>query len=103
MGLEIFNNVIICGNFAKVTKRRPRNWVDKDYKIIVPFRFGWRHKLGNVECNCNTCYEHYQPYYGYSWYHMEDCAILKHLEKHPGIANLNQYYGYDFSLIASTE
>lgn len=103
MGLIEFNGAIVLGNFAKITKRKPKNWVDKDYKVIVPYDFKWRHKIGKVECDCKTCIEHYMPYYGCSWYHMDDCAILKHLEKHPGIYNLSQYYDWDFKLIASTE
>lgn len=87
------------GNFCSVTKRKPRNWIDKGYKMIVPYKFKWRHKIGNVECDCKVCEEHFQPWYGITWFHSKECALMKHIDKHPQILNLNQYYGRDLSII----
>ncbi len=98
-----YNGSHLSGNFAPLTTRRPKNWVHKGYKITVPFTFKWRHKIGKVECNCTTCQEHYQPWYGTSWYHSADCALMKHLEKRPQIQNLSQYYGRDMNLIDCTD
>lgn len=98
-----FNGNHISGNFASITKRKARNWIEKGYKILVPFKFKWRHKIGKVECDCKVCEEHYQPWYGISWFHAKDCALMQYIDKHPQICNLNQYYGQDLSLIAQTD
>lgn len=90
-------------NSAKFTKRKPKNWIHKGYKITVPYDFKWRHKIGKVECDCKTCHEHYQPWYGIKWYHSEDCALIQHINRRPQICNLSQYYGTDMKLIACTE
>jgi len=87
MGSIYGNGIHINGNFAKITKRKPKRW-DKDYKIIIPYPFKWRDKLGKVECDCKEVMESYQPYYGRTWTHSDDCAMMKHLRRYPGIANL---------------
>lgn len=83
----IVGNSTICGNFAKLSKKKPKNY-DEDYKCIVEYPFKWRTKLGKVECTCKICEEHFQPYYGWIWYHSEDCAIMEHVKKFPQIKNL---------------
>lgn len=103
MGSIVGNGIHLNGNFAKVTKRRPKNWIDKDYKILVPYKFKWRDKIGNVECDCKECYELYRPWYGWTWTHHESCALMKHLSRHPNISNLIQYYGKDLSIITQTD
>lgn len=103
MGLVVFNNSIVCGNFAKLKRRKPKNWIDKDYKILVPYKFKWRDKIGKVVCDCKECEEHYQPYYGTTWFHSKECALMKYIDKRPQILNLMQYYDRDLSVIASTE
>lgn len=102
MGI-FFNGGHISGNFRKLTKRKPKNWINVGYKIIVPFDFKWRHKVGKVECTCKECEEHYQPWYGTSWFHSKDCELIKHIEKRPQILNLNQYWDWDYQMIAQTE
>ncbi len=98
-----FNGAHISGNFNKLSKRKPKNWVDNGYKIIVRFDFKWRHKIGKVECDCKVCEEHYQPWYGTSWFHSKDCTLMKYIDSRPQICNLIQYCGQDLSLIAQTE
>lgn len=92
----------ICGgsNHLKITEKPD---YESGYKMIVPYKFKDRHKIGKVECDCNKMLEIYQPFYGFSWYHMEECALLKHLEKHPQIANLIQFWDHSFKLIAQSE
>ncbi len=80
--------IVICGNFADVEKTRPKDWAERDSAWIEPFNMKWRDKLGKVDCDCRDLEWRYQPYYGFSVYHMPDCAIGKHLKKHPGIENL---------------
>lgn len=93
----------ISGNFNKLTKRKPRNWIDKGYRIIVPYKFKWRDKIGNTECDCKEIEEHFEAYYGASWYHNDECALIKKINARPQICNLQQYYGVDMRLIATTE
>jgi hypothetical protein len=98
-----FNGIHTSGNFNKLTNRKPKNWIYKGYKIIIAFPFKWRHKIGKVECDCKFCEEHYQPYKGVSWFHSQDCSLMKYINSRPQICNLNQYYGKDLSLISQTE
>jgi len=102
MSCLIGENIILCGNFAKLSEKRTKNF-DKEYKCRIPYPFKWRQKIGKVECNCTVIEEHYQPYYGFTWYHNKGCAILKHIEKHPGILNLYQFAARDFNIIAQSE
>lgn len=58
MGCIIGNGIAICGNFAKITKKRPKD-IMKDYKVIIDYPFKWRAKLGKVECDCKKVIEAY--------------------------------------------
>lgn len=87
MGCICGNGFALTANFAKLTTKRPKDFM-KDYKIIVPYPFKWRDKIGKVICDCKEVEESYMPYYGRTWTHSEDCAMMKHLRRYPGIANL---------------
>lgn len=87
MSCIVGNSTSICGNFAKLSKKKPKNY-DKDYKCFVKYPFKWRAKLGKVKCTCKICEEHFQPYYGWIWYHSEACDIMEHVKKYPQIKNL---------------
>lgn len=102
MGCIVGQNITICGNFAKLTRRKPKGY-NKDYKIIIPYPFKWREKIGGIECDCTEVEEHFQPWYGFDWYHSPTCAILKRIERHPGIQNLFQFAERDFRHIAASE
>lgn len=91
----------ICGNFNSYTKRRPKNWGHTGYKMIVPFKFKWRATLGRAVCNCKTVKEHYQPWYGYTWYHSDECATIKHLNKYPQMENF--FWDNDPRVIAMSD
>lgn len=98
-----YNGAHIIGNFNKITRRKPKNWIENGYKIIVPYRFKWRDKFRKVECDCKVCEEHFMPYYGTTWYHSNDCTMIKEIDRRPQTLNLNQYYGINFRIIATTE
>lgn len=101
MGLIQYGSATILGNFTKARRYkngRPRNWIDRDYKAIVPFDFKWRTKLGKVECDCVEVIEAYM-WYGWNYYHSNECAIMKHYRKYPQMANL----GVDPSCFARSE
>lgn len=95
--------IYIIGNFNKLSKKKPKNWEKTGYKIIIPFPFKWRHKIGKVKCDCKFCEEHFKPWYGLSWFHSKDCALMRYIDKRPQICNLNQYYGHDLRLITQTD
>lgn len=103
MGLKMYGNVVICGNFSQAKRYkngRPKNWIDRDWKAIIPYPFKWRDKIGKVECDCVEVVEAYQPYYGSSWYHEDRCAMMQHYKKYPQMKNL----GFSCSsLIAQTD
>lgn len=91
MGLLKYGKVLIHGNFEQARRYkngRPRDWINRDYRAIVPFKFTWRVKWCGVKCDCTEVIESYQPYFGYRWSHMPDCALLKHYKMHPGWANV---------------
>ena len=90
MGMISNGKVTIIGNFAKVTKKKPKDWM-KDYKVMVPYFFNWREKIGKVTCDCTECLECYQPYYGRTWYHSDDCALMKQVKARPSLLNLWPY------------
>lgn len=100
---QYYNGAIVHGNFNKLTKRKPKDWIITGYKIIIPYRFKWRDKIGKIKCDCETCEEHYQPWYGVSWFHSKECALMQYIRKKPQICNLRQYIGCDLSLIGYTD
>lgn len=99
MGCIGNDKIVIIGNFEKPRRYkhgRPKDWIDRDYKAIVEwdsqFKDWERPTLGKATCDCKEVLECYQPYYGFTWYHSDDCAIVKHLEKYPQIYNLVWWY-----------
>jgi hypothetical protein len=98
-----FNGAHIIGNFNKLTKRKPKNWIERGYKIIVPYKFKWRHRIGKVECDCKYCEEHYMPYLGIIWFHSKECALMRYIDARPQIQNLWQFAGRDLRVIAETD
>ena len=100
MGCKIYDGVTVCGNFTKLSKRKPKNWFDVGYRIMVPFDFKWRAKLGKVECDCMEVEETYQPWYGTSWFHSKQCALMQYYEKYPQRFN---FVGGSPDLIAQTD
>lgn len=101
MGIKQFGKVVVLGNFAKIRRGRPKvdNFM-REYKAIVPFEFKCRAKLGKVECDCTEVLECYQPYYGFSVYHSDECAMMKHYRKYPQMGN---FIGGSPGLIAQSE
>lgn len=88
MMCQLYNGIAICGGTPALSKKRPENWIDTGYTIVKPFDFKWRAKLGRATCDCKEIIESYQPYYGFTWRHSKECAIIKHIKKYPGIQNL---------------
>lgn len=60
---------------------------EESYTNLIPFNFKWRAKLGKVTCDCKEVREDFAPYYGFTWYHGDECAIRAHLKKYPQMEN----------------
>lgn len=102
MGCIVNDKMAICGNFSTAKRYKngkPHDWIERDWKAIIPYPFKWRTKLGKVKCSCVEVVESYQPWYGSSWYHEDKCAIMQHVKKFPQMKNL----GFGSSLIAQTD
>lgn len=110
MGVISNGKIIMTGNFEKPRRYkniRPKDWFDRDYKAIIPwdnmFKDWKRPTLGKATCNCKEVIECHQPYYGRTWYHADECAIVKHMEKYPQMLNLPIFYYINPWLIARTD
>lgn len=60
------------------------------YEMTVPFKFKWRKNIGKVVCDCKEVVENYAPFYGFTWYHSNDCALMKYISSRPSLKNLWQ-------------
>ena len=87
MGVIEYGDVIVHGNFAQITKEKPENY-DEDYKVMVPYPFKLREKIGGVECSCKEVLECFMPYYGFDWYHSDGCELMKKVKQKPSLMNL---------------
>lgn len=83
-----------------IEKVKPEGF-DEPYRIMVPYKFKWRVKIGKVECDCKEVEECYQPWYGFDWYHSEACALMRLVKEKPQLKNLWCYQGIE--RIASSE
>lgn len=101
MSCIIGNGIAICGNFSKLRKGKPENWAWKTYKTLIPYPFRWRKKIGKVKCTCKEVIEMHQPYYGCTWLHSPDCALMKLIKEKPQLQNLICYQ--DIEVIATTD
>jgi len=94
MGCIDYGGLVIMGNFAKLLKERPKNfnWAEDEDKWLRPYFLKWREKIGKVKCDCVEVEEHYMPYYGFTFYHNKDCALMKQLRDKPHLKNLWCYH-----------
>ena len=97
MGMIHYGNVIVCGNFAEVQPSKPANFdYDSDAKWLEPFPKDWeRIKIGKTTCDCEQIETHYEPWYGFTWFHTEKCAIVRRVKEKPGLLNLPAFYDYE--------
>lgn len=80
-----------------LTDEKPENWMDVGYRILVPYPFDWREKLGKATCDCTMVFETDRPWLGRHWTHHPDCAIEEHLRRYPGIYNFVENAGGMFA------
>lgn len=93
MDCDQIGDITICGNFAERTDEKP---ADFDYmrtaKWYEDYSFDWRETLGGVVCNCKRVKVDFAPYYGFDYYHLDTCNLMRKLEAEPGIQNLIETY-----------
>jgi hypothetical protein len=104
MGVKIAEKLILHGNFAEISDKRPDSY-EEEYKVMIPydemFKNWDRVKVGKTVCDCVMVKECYQPYYGFDWYHSEECALIKRLKANPQLENLPCWQG--IKLLAQSE
>ena len=81
----------ICGGREPLTKTKPKDWVNTGYTIQVPYFFKWRIKIGKLTCDCKKVLKNYQPWYGFTFYHSDNCVLMRHLKSKPWLENLPCY------------
>jgi len=91
------NGMTICGNFAEVQESKPQNFdYDSDAKWYEPYPKDWeRIKIGKTTCDCKKIETHFAPWYGYTWFHTEECALLKKVKERPQLMNLPAFYNVE--------
>lgn len=94
MDCETFGNgSAICGNFASLQNTKPEPFdYDHTAKWIEPYSFEWRETLGKTICNCKNVEVNYAPYYGFDYFHMNGCNLIRKLAAEPQILNLGETY-----------
>lgn len=90
----------ICGGAPPLGTVKT-NDIDQPYHVLVRYPFTWRVKLGKVECDCEWVREWYQPWYGTTWLHSDDCAIMKHYRRWPQMENF--MWDRDVTVIVGTD
>jgi len=97
MGCKFFEGGIMCGNFAEVLPEKPKDFdYESDAKWLEPYpKEMERIRIGKTTCDCKQIETHYAPWYGYSWFHVKDCALLKRVKERPQLLNLPAFYNVE--------
>jgi len=91
MDCETNGSLTITGNFAELQQSKPEPFnYDRTAKWIEPFTMEWREVMGDAICSCTTVEVHYAPYYGFDFYHRDNCSLMRKLAAQPQIANLRE-------------
>lgn len=92
MDCETFGDVTVLGNFAPLLTEKPEPFdYEKTCKWLEPYPFDVRERIGRVVCSCTHLEAHYAPYYGWDYYHLKSCNLMKQLRARPQLLNLWQY------------
>lgn len=91
MDCEDLGGITITGNFAELQQSKPEPFnYGRTAKWIEPFKMEWREIMGDAICSCTTVEVHYAPYYGFDFYHRDNCSLMRKLAAQPQIANLRE-------------
>jgi len=90
---QIGEGIIISGNFAERTKEMPKDFDHTTTgKWYAPYTMQWRETLGGTICSCKQVKVNFAPYYGYDYFHMDYCNLMKKLRDYPQIESLVETY-----------
>lgn len=93
MGVIIMGDIAVHGNFEEVQLEKPEDFDYKsDAKWLEPYSMEWRETMGNAICSCTKVEVHFQPYYGFDYYHQKTCSLMRKLDAEPQITNLREVY-----------
>lgn len=97
MGVINMGGVIVHGNFAERTEHKPANFdYESDAKWYEPYPPELeRITIGKTTCDCKRIKTDYAPWYGFTWWHDDDCAIVKRVKERPSLLNLPAFYDYE--------
>ena len=91
MDCEDLGGIVISGNFAELQDKKPEPFnYDRTAKWVEPYSMEWREVMGDAICSCTTVEVHYAPYYGFDYYHRDNCSLMRKLAAQPGIYNLRE-------------
>jgi len=86
-------DIMICGNFAERQETEPENFdFMSTAKWYQDYPCEWRETLGGVVCSCKRVKVDYAPYYGFDYFHLDNCNLMRKLAAEPGIHNLIETY-----------
>lgn len=92
MDCETVGSLTITGNFAPLLNEKPDPFdYEKTCKWLEPYPFEVRERIGRVVCSCSHLECHYAPYYGWDYYHLDTCNLMKQLRARPQLRNFWQY------------
>lgn len=82
--------MFMCGNFAERTDKKPKDFdYQSDGKWYEPYpKELERITIGRTTCDCTRIKTDYAPWYGFTWSHSDECALIKRVKEHPQLRNL---------------
>lgn len=93
MDCETNGSLTITGNFADLQDSKPEPFdYDHTAKWLEPYSMEWREVMGDAICSCTTVQVNYAPYYGFDYFHRDNCSLMRKLAAQPQISNLREVY-----------
>lgn len=93
MGCITEGSLTICGNFAKVLPKKPKDFdYNSDAKWIEPYPFDMRDVIGTTVCNCKYIVTHFSPWHGFDSYHQDTCFLMQKFRNTP---NAEYFYAME--------
>lgn len=84
MGCLVDEGMAICGNFAERLAEKPKDFdFEADAKWWEDYPFEWREQVGGTVCNCKRVKVNYQPWYGYDYFHQDNCFLVQKYHNTP--------------------
>lgn len=89
MDCESYGDITVVGNFAQLLDSKPEPFdYNSTAKWLEDYPLEWREVWGGTICSCQKLEVHYAPYYGWDYYHLDGCNLIRKLADNPGMRNL---------------